>query len=283
MALTDTWNSAFETSPAGEDDIGDGDNRIRELKRALRERIEKSSYIRDTNDIYGVVLVEDDEGRSKPGNNPAVFFGTTAEIDALTGLSTNGGADKSGGELAYDTDDNVLKIYNGTDWTTRTISGDVLGGPIIASSLLIANLTQSGFSANLIDDQVDLTEVTNEDDTVLTQVGTCPDTGNAMLYFDLGAVYQGAIKLLVDCKTATGAGHGVITPVAAYDSGVLNTTTLVGASQLQAIRFFVSTYATHSSITNFYGRYVGFYVGTAGGSGTISIKVRRLEVHGTAV
>jgi hypothetical protein len=44
MVYTDTWNTAFEAIPADSEDIGQGAERIRDLKLALRERLEKDHY-----------------------------------------------------------------------------------------------------------------------------------------------------------------------------------------------------------------------------------------------
>lgn len=52
-------------------------------------------------------------GRHKPGYVSSVFIGTTTEITALSGMTT--------GALAYNTTLDELQIYNGTNWTTRTL------------------------------------------------------------------------------------------------------------------------------------------------------------------
>jgi len=44
MAFSDTWNGAWEIAPADIDDVGDGASEIRELKLAIRERLEADHY-----------------------------------------------------------------------------------------------------------------------------------------------------------------------------------------------------------------------------------------------
>ena len=44
MAYTQTWNAAFEATPAAGDNISEGDDRIRELKVDIRERMAKDHY-----------------------------------------------------------------------------------------------------------------------------------------------------------------------------------------------------------------------------------------------
>ena len=44
MAYSDTWDSSFEATPAGSDSISVGDDDIRDLKLAVRERMQKDHY-----------------------------------------------------------------------------------------------------------------------------------------------------------------------------------------------------------------------------------------------
>ena len=48
MAYTNTWNAAFEALPADSDSISAGADRIRDLKNAIRERMEKDHYFDET-------------------------------------------------------------------------------------------------------------------------------------------------------------------------------------------------------------------------------------------
>lgn len=98
------------SSPAGSDLISSGDDNIRDFKTALGERIglEHQPFLNALGDMTSASA----QGRHKPGYTSAVYIGTTAQINALTGMTS--------GCLAFDTDLNVLKIY-GTDWTTRVV------------------------------------------------------------------------------------------------------------------------------------------------------------------
>ena len=58
MAFTDTWNASFEAAPADVDDIGDGASEIRELKLALRERLQADHY-------HAIAGVDADHGEHK--------------------------------------------------------------------------------------------------------------------------------------------------------------------------------------------------------------------------
>ncbi len=44
MAYTDTWNAAFEASPADGDNVSEGAERIRDTKVGIRERLAKDHY-----------------------------------------------------------------------------------------------------------------------------------------------------------------------------------------------------------------------------------------------
>ncbi len=44
MAYTDTWNAAFEALPADGDNVSEGAERIRDLKLAVEERMQKDHY-----------------------------------------------------------------------------------------------------------------------------------------------------------------------------------------------------------------------------------------------
>ncbi len=45
MAYTDTWNAAFEASPADGDTVSEGAERIRDTRIGIRERMEKDHYM----------------------------------------------------------------------------------------------------------------------------------------------------------------------------------------------------------------------------------------------
>jgi len=106
------FTKAFNvSSPAGSDLISAGDDNIRDFKTAVGERIGLEHY--PFLNALGDMTSASAQGRHKPGYTSAVYIGTTLQIAALSGMTS--------GCLAFDTDLNVLKIYSGSDWTTRTV------------------------------------------------------------------------------------------------------------------------------------------------------------------
>ncbi len=98
MAITKTWNAAFEASPAGTDNISQGDDKIREDKVAVRERAEREHIwgTSETNANHGwhregsaMAYVD----ASEPTNRPDGATGLTAAIDeGRLWIDTDGGA-----------------------------------------------------------------------------------------------------------------------------------------------------------------------------------------------
>lgn len=94
MAHTNTWNSAYEASPADGDDVADGAGKVRGLKVDIKERFAlEHQYIGDNND-----------GRLKIDNV------TTATRDGYTG------ADLWTGRFIYNTTNTDFEMYNGSVW-----------------------------------------------------------------------------------------------------------------------------------------------------------------------
>ena len=102
-----------ESVPQGSALANTLDTVIQNDKIAIDERIELEhySFVDGTNDTTSATA----QGRHVPGKVSAVYIGTTIQIAALTGMVT--------GALAYDTDLETLKIFNGSDWDTIGISG----------------------------------------------------------------------------------------------------------------------------------------------------------------
>jgi hypothetical protein len=100
-----TWDTAFEASPpdTGED-AAYGAERIRDTKIGARERL-------DVEHNFSNLTPNTGTGRHKPGKVSVAFEGTTAEINALTGMAQ--------GCIAFDTDLNVFKVYSGAAWISR--------------------------------------------------------------------------------------------------------------------------------------------------------------------
>ena len=99
-----TWNTAFETTPSGNSAISSGDDNIRELKGAVRERILKEH----TMDLSSGLLSED--GYHKQGSAVASYVGTPP---ATRPDGTNFTTDDEG-RLYVKSDERNIAAYDNT-------------------------------------------------------------------------------------------------------------------------------------------------------------------------
>jgi hypothetical protein len=104
-----TWDDTFEASPADTDEAKYGAAKIRQLKLAVRERGELELNWKAGTQPF-----------AKAGKIAVMFAGTTAEINALTGMAA--------GAFAWDTSLNVIKRYNGSAWVIITPDHGNLAG-----------------------------------------------------------------------------------------------------------------------------------------------------------
>ena len=107
---TTAWD---ETLPPGSESKSLGDNRIRELKNQIRERLatEHSVITEEVGDAKLLHL---------PGKTSVLYYGTTDQINALTGMSE--------GALAFDTTVGALRIYTSGVWTALPFDWDGMWG-----------------------------------------------------------------------------------------------------------------------------------------------------------
>ena len=107
---TTAWD---ETLPPGSESKSLGDNRIKELKNQIRERLatEHSTITEEVGDAKLLHL---------PGKTSVLYYGTTTQINALTGMSE--------GALAFDTTIGALKIYTSSAWTVLPFDWDGMWG-----------------------------------------------------------------------------------------------------------------------------------------------------------
>ena len=107
---TTAWD---ETLPPGKESKSLGDNRIKELKNQIRERLatEHSAITEEVGDAKLLHL---------PGKTSVLYYGTTTQINALTGMSE--------GALAFDTTIGALKIYTSSAWTVLPFDWDGMWG-----------------------------------------------------------------------------------------------------------------------------------------------------------
>ena len=131
MAHTDTWNAAFEAAPAATDDLGDGDDVIRQLKLAIRERFALDHYM----DVAGT---DADHGQ----HSKVTFQAPIAKPTAVANKGFVYGKDVSDKiELFWlDEDDHEVQLtsvgaISGSPGAVLTTRGDVMyvaDGPVVS-------------------------------------------------------------------------------------------------------------------------------------------------------
>ncbi len=105
MAYSVTWD---EATPAGSEARSLGDDRIRELKAQIRERLEDALVTSWSADPVAP--------KHSPGKVGIVYYGTTAQINALTGVTE--------GSIALDSSLGAFKVYISGSWTIPSIIWD---------------------------------------------------------------------------------------------------------------------------------------------------------------
>lgn len=104
-----TWNSAFAATPSGGAPIGEGDDRIRELKTAIYERLVKELVM----DLSSGLAAED--GWLKSGASK-IYVGESEPTTRPDGTTALTEADY--GRLWYNTSDTQLYVYTSSGWIT---------------------------------------------------------------------------------------------------------------------------------------------------------------------
>lgn len=108
MSISDTWDSAYETTPAGSDSPTLGDNKIRQNRQAVRQRGERGH-------IWGVSETNAKHGWHREGSG-RVFVAATAPTvyDDVDGTSIGSDADIDQGRLFFDSTQAYLpQVYDG--------------------------------------------------------------------------------------------------------------------------------------------------------------------------
>jgi len=137
VAYTTTWNGSFELSPADSDNASEGAERIRELKEAIRSRMEKDHYMdtSGTDEDHGehkwVTLREQSSAPSNVANKGFVY---TKDVSGAT-------------ELFYEDDSgNEIQLTNG---------GSPASIPSGSKMLFYADTAPSGWTLiNTMDDKL---------------------------------------------------------------------------------------------------------------------------------
>lgn len=271
-----TFVQTFDkTKPLGSDLANTLDTVIQNLQYAISERYELEHIALDSSATGATESTNPQaQGRHNPGKVSAVYIGTTAQIAALTGMTS--------GALAYDTTLRVLKIYNGSNWTTYSVGGanDIFSGTELLVNIFgSAALAAAGMQVSL-GWAVAPTTVENifDRDSSTSWGATCRCACNTLVYWDLGAVYKGNIFVMCDNKTAT-LETSWVSPFCSYNT--VPTSTLMPNSEI-GISVNSVSHVTLTGIRPFYGRYVGL-IWSASDGVNIYPNVRRFEVYGSAV
>jgi len=133
-----TWDASFDASPAGSANASTIDDKIRELKEAILERVgnEHTEYVDDS--TLGAYTKD---WRHRPGS--AVAYYQVAEPTAQPGSSGAAlGADDAG-RIWIDSDDNSLYVYDGAAFVnvppTPTGVISMYGGSVAPSGYLLCD------------------------------------------------------------------------------------------------------------------------------------------------
>jgi hypothetical protein len=138
-----SWTSTFEATPAGSSSPSDGDDRIRELKVAIEERMQNEHTTH--NDTYSNGTVAKD-WLHKSGSASAYYQSAEPDKypDETTSLDSN-----AKGRLWFNPDKTELKVYDGSSWLdliiqdlTRTfIQGTLFVGSNIGPLIIFPKVT----------------------------------------------------------------------------------------------------------------------------------------------
>jgi len=124
-SFTNSWN---ESSPAGTDLMNTIDDAMRALKLDVRERISLEHQPMTSSAAKELATAA---GRHLPGQCGVCFYGTTAQINALTTPPK--------GSLAWATDTNTMYLHTGSAWWAYSnpparFAADKAGGADLVAS-----------------------------------------------------------------------------------------------------------------------------------------------------
>ena len=125
-----TWDSAFESVPAGSDNLSVGDDAIRALKAAVSTRFGREHYglTSDTNSKHGW---------HKPGS-AVTFYQASAPTTKPEASGAALDTDDSG-RLFLRSGDTILLVWNGSAWVgcTREIARVVIQGTLATGTAVV--------------------------------------------------------------------------------------------------------------------------------------------------
>ena len=123
MANTDE-NSWDENAPAASDPVGDGDNEIRILRAAVRNRLEIEHVMPAASGVGGEHL----EGSAR------AYYASADPTDRPDGTAVLGADDE--GRLYVDSDDDSMKVYTGSAWTfIQVVNSMISAGAVTGTEI----------------------------------------------------------------------------------------------------------------------------------------------------
>jgi hypothetical protein len=138
-----TWGSTFKENPAGSDSPSEGDDKIRQTREAIQERVTNEHYTVDDTESDGSVSKDwlHKKGSARP------FYQASAPTALANGTALTANTEASNGRLWIDSDNDKLYVYDAAadNWnkvdkpqvTRITIQGPLATGtdilpPIVA-------------------------------------------------------------------------------------------------------------------------------------------------------
>jgi hypothetical protein len=228
-----TWDASFELSPADLDEVKYGAGKIRELKTAISEREELEHNFKTGTQPF-----------HKAGKCAVVYVGTTAQINALTGMTE--------GSIAWDTTLKVIKIYTSSAWTVLDYDHGQLSGRTDDDHTQYLMLTKAGQNLSedltvtaakkidgrdisvdgalldIIDDHYVVNYFTHADATLYTCTTLIPEDDTIPQITEGDQVLSGAItpasalnwlKIDIDVVVSAHSSSAHTVAVALFDSG----------------------------------------------------------------
>jgi hypothetical protein len=218
------WNSAFEASPAGGDSPASGDDKIRELKGAVRERLAKEHKM----DLSSGAASAD--GWHIQGSAISFYSASspTVRTDGATALDAS-----DYGRLWYNTSTGALSVYTATGWVQFSSAS--------AASLLALLKTVDGTGSGLDADMVrgaSINSISNNLGTFTsdTDVSICaaPEVGS-INYIRTYGFHNHAATAIRFLTPATGTYRMMSCKYAVWTSaGTLATPVYIDAARVNA-------------------------------------------------
>lgn len=133
MSISDTWNTTFDAAPAGGDDLSLGDDKIRETRRATRERGEREH-------LWASTDTNSKHGWHREGSARAFVADTEpSAYNDPDGTAIGGDATLDQGRLFFDSEASYLpRVYDGgwKKFLRHIVRGSIQGNLVTGSAVL---------------------------------------------------------------------------------------------------------------------------------------------------